>query len=129
MTNYGELVHSESYKGGMIRLYIDPSDISVHGSFSNGDDAEDKRIEADIMQDFDNGNTWAWCDVTVTYEINGIEMGCDHSSGCNYTDLDQFIQEGGYYQDMIEVAYDEAVEACKPMIAWFGQQLTDAKEG
>lgn len=74
--------------------------VPVKGNaIASGDSEEDARVEKSIINDFNNGNPWAWCTVKVTAKWNGFEayeyLGC-----CSYQDEDDFKRPGGYYDDM-----------------------------
>jgi len=81
-------------------LSVEESDIPVRGNaLSSGDDKEDERVENEIIARLDDGDAWAWADVTVVCYWNGF-TGTDSLGGCCYTDEADFRQPGGYFDDM-----------------------------
>jgi hypothetical protein len=46
---------------------------------------------------------WGWCQVTVTVRLGPLE-GESHMGGCSYESDDDFIQNSGYYNDMVSDA-------------------------
>ena len=74
-------------------------DISVHGNCSAVDDETDRAVENWIARELDNGNPWAWCFVTVEYQLAGFvgrtTIGC-----CSFPNEQAFKEPGSYYDDM-----------------------------
>ena len=100
-----QLVHTE--KDGVVtyRLYVAEEDIPVRGNaMASGDDDLDKDVEDGIIERLNDGDMWAWCQVVVKAEVNGI-TGQDSFGCCSYKDTSDFIQPGGYYDDMKKGAY------------------------
>lgn len=58
------------------------------------------------------GNEWAWCMVEVRCKY-GSWSNKDYLGGCNYHSKEDFMQEGGCYQDMKQQAYDSMIEDIK----------------
>lgn len=83
------------------------------GNFASGDDEEDAAHVARMRQELENGNLWAWCYVKVTAtwtDKDHVEhTGYDSMSGCNYWSRANFVQPGGTYDDMKQVAYDDLI--------------------
>jgi hypothetical protein len=61
-----------------------------------------------VINQYNNGNEWAWCCVKVTAEYKGIK-GSDYLGGCSYNSKEDFMSDG-YYADMKIQAYDELVK-------------------
>jgi hypothetical protein len=92
-------------------LDIEPEDIPVRGNaMASGDDAVDRRAERWVNRQLRAGNQWAWCSVTVTAS-RGEHEGHDHLGACSYRDTQQFIEPGGYYEDLKDEAYRELLKA------------------
>jgi hypothetical protein len=63
--------------------------------FATGDDAADAELVAKI----ENG-TYAWFCAKVTASRNDVELAVDYLGCCCYESYREFIEIGGYYQDM-----------------------------
>ena len=91
------------------RIEIEQDDITVCGNaIAYGDDATDKKIEYEIIERLDNGDTWAWCIVCVVAEAGGIE-GRAYLGACSYKDEEDFRADG-YYEQMQEEAKEDLME-------------------
>ncbi len=83
-----------------IEIDIEQDDTRVRGNaMASGDDAFDKKVEDEIIERLDAGDTWAWAQVTVRIEFCG-HCAEDYLGGCSYADELDF-KRGGYYIDMI----------------------------
>ena len=92
--------NTETINGVTFTLEIEPEDLEIRGNaLASGDDAEDREAEDSIIAQLESGNLWAWCSVKVTATAGGVE-GVDYLGGCSYRDTAEFIQPGGYYDDM-----------------------------
>lgn len=84
------------------------NDISPEDSFSNPEDV------AFVRQQIDNDNVWGWCQTHVIakwVDEDGEEFtGDDYLGGCSYRSREDFMQPGGYYDDMKSEAYDRLVK-------------------
>lgn len=81
-------------------LEVEMDNFPVRGNaIASGDDAEDKRVEDEILSRLNCGDIWAWGTVKVTALWNGFE-GVDYLGGCSYRDEEDFKQPGGYFEDM-----------------------------
>ena len=91
------------------RIEIEQDHIPVRGNaIASGDDATDKKIEDEIIERLDNGDTWAWCSVCVVAEAGGVE-GRAYLGACSYKDEADF-RAGGYYEQMQAEAKDDLLE-------------------
>jgi hypothetical protein len=53
-------------------VYIDPEDISIRGNvLASGDEEEDRKAEAWVIDQLDAGNEYAWCIARVTASARG----------------------------------------------------------
>jgi hypothetical protein len=102
----GQLMHTETAGAVTYRLYIEAEDIPVRGNaMASGDDALDKKVEDEILERLDSGDIWAWAHVTVEASA-GEFTGEDTLGGCCYRDAAEFMQPGGYYEDMKSEAFN-----------------------
>lgn len=90
------------------QIHIEVDDIEVRGNaVSSGDEAYDRRVEDEILQRLEDGDTWAWAAITVTAHLEGLEVhGADHLGACSYASEEQF-RECPYFADMCEAALDD----------------------
>jgi hypothetical protein len=104
-----ELVHTQTDGDITYCLFIDEEHIPVKGNaIVSGDDKEDAKVERSILRQLRNGNLWAWCTVKVEARHNdhpGVE-GHDYLGACSYKSTKDFIQPGGYWDDMKSEAKD-----------------------
>lgn len=82
-----------------------PEDSSPEGHFSTGDDERDRKICAEIREKAE-WNSWAWCCIKVTASWRG-HSASDYLGGCCYDSKEEFVSEGGYYDDMVDRALEE----------------------
>ena len=81
--------------------------IPVRGNaIYSGDDAFDRKVEDEIISRINNGDVWAWASVEVKVTWETFEAS-DYSGCCMYDDENDFIQNSGYYDDMVEFALDD----------------------
>jgi hypothetical protein len=87
-----------------------PEYVDVRGNaMCSGDDDYDRQVEDSIIEDFNNGNEWAWCTVRVTASIPGLDYveGDDYLGCCSYKNERDFVENSCYYEDMKEAAKDQ----------------------
>ena len=96
-----------------VMLEIRESDVPIRGNaMVSGNSKYDRKVENEIIERLDNGDIYAWFDakVTVEIEVNGVKFeGYDILGACSYTGLKQFLESGGYYDDMVQTALDNAL--------------------
>jgi hypothetical protein len=84
-----------------VRIILHPEDLGELHSERGG---IDKDCIANISKELD-WNPWAWCQVEVKLSLDGLSasayLGC-----CSYEGEDDF-KRSGYYEQMVEEAYDE----------------------
>ncbi len=98
-------------------LEADFDDLPVRGNaLASGDDAEDKRVEDEIIERLNNGDVWAWASVKVTARWKGLE-GTNYLGGCSYVDEKDFKSPGGYYEDMKAEALADLKDTIKKLQA------------
>ena len=54
----------------------------------------------DIEQQIETGNMYAWCTMKVKCKFMGLTA-TDYLGCCNYKSQQDFIDNSGYYQDMV----------------------------
>lgn len=87
-----------------IRVTAYPEDIPVKGNaLCSGDEDFDQQVEAEILERLEQDDVWAWATVCVSAEWEGLKeteyLGC-----CCYANEEEFRQEGGYFDDMVQEA-------------------------
>jgi hypothetical protein len=79
-------------------------DIPVRGNVCDtGDEELDKKMEAEVLNQLQRGNLWAWCTVRVVASFDG-ETGDDYLGCCSYKNEEEFKHGDGYYPQMQEEA-------------------------
>lgn len=58
-----------------------------------------------VREDYDSGNEWAWCQVSVCAHLNGFE-GFAFLGGCSYRSEEEF-RSSDYFTDMCDEAYED----------------------
>jgi hypothetical protein len=82
-----------------------PEDSPPEGHFASGDDEFDRKICAEIREKAE-WNSWAWCCIKVTVSWRG-HSASDYLGACSYDSKEEFVSEGGYYDDMVDRALEE----------------------
>lgn len=96
-----------------------PEDLEIRGNvLASGDKQADLDAENEVIEQLNNGNEWAWCRVQVVAYIPGIELeGVDFLGGCSYRSREEFMQPGGYYDDMKEIAKEDLLKQIQELQA------------
>jgi hypothetical protein len=90
-----------------INLEVDYDDTPVRGNLVCSDEPElDKRDEDEVFRRLGRGDVWAWALVKVTAKWNGFRA-VTYLGGCTYDNEEQFMESGGYYEDMIDEALED----------------------
>lgn len=90
-----------------ITIIAEVDDIPVRGNaMASGDDIYDKEVEDEIISRLNNGDVWAWANVTITASWSGL-YGSDNLGGCSYKNEDDFINSGHYYDSMVDAAVND----------------------
>ena len=71
------------------------------------DEFDEDGIKA-VEQAIENNYQWGWCSVHVTAKYSGL-VGEDWLGGCSYKSEQDFIDNSGYYQDMMDTALQDLV--------------------
>jgi len=85
-----------------VRFTVDaePEDlVTPEESFATGDAEDDRRLAREIRASVRAGNTWAWCQITVTAQWMGFR-GRSILGGCSCESEAEFCQGGGSFDDM-----------------------------
>lgn len=86
-------------------LEADWEEDSPEGHFEDPDDI------AFVRQQIENGNVWGWCSTHVIAKWTDAEgneyHGDAYLGGCSYRNRRDFMEPGGYYDDMKQEAYDD----------------------
>ena len=95
------LIHTEKAAGFLIRVYALPEIMDPRDAFEEGDPTI-----ADIT-----AGLCDWFVAKVTASRRGIELAADYLGACAYVDAINFIEPGGYFDDMRSLVIEEAQEA------------------
>lgn len=91
-------------------LSCEPEETPVKGNFATGDDAEDRRMEQQILADLRQGNEWAWCHAKVTASVrldNNERVEVSTYLGCCSYDSEAQFKADPYYSDMCAEALEQ----------------------
>lgn len=99
---YWEIANVEAKDGFEIVLSTTPEDMPP-----DWDETEEQRAET--LRNIENG-TWVYFIARVEACKEGIALGTSYLGGCCYESVKQFVKEGGYYEDMVHEAMQEAQE-------------------
>ena len=94
-----------------ITIEIEQCDMPVRGNAIASDDAElDRKVEDEILERLDRGDTWAWCEIRVcaTMRAMGGNVSAVSSwlGGCSYASEKDFREAGDYFEDLKREAID-----------------------
>lgn len=107
-------------------ISLAPEDDGPEGYFASGDDEQDAETCADIREQVEQGNDWAWCLVCVRATF-GEFAGVAYLSACSYASEEDFKQ-GGYYEQMQEEALEDMtnnMDAARDTITEWGGLAND----
>jgi hypothetical protein len=65
-----------------------------------------RRFVAAVDEMIEKHGLWGWCEVTVTVRLGPLK-GEAQLGGCSYESDDDFVQNSGYYNDMVNEAIAE----------------------
>lgn len=93
-------------------VWAEPEDTPVEGAFATGEDELDRELEEKIKRELEAGNEWAWCVAVVQASWTDPESGNtftgeEYLGACSYDSEEDFKQEGGYYEQMKDEAYED----------------------
>jgi len=83
----------------------EPEYIPIEGNcMDSGDKDYDKKCEQEIINDLVY-NEYAWFCAKVVVSFSGIESEAEYLRCCSYKDKNDFINNSGYYDDMVSTAH------------------------
>jgi hypothetical protein len=98
---YEELVHTLEKDGFKIDLYF-------LQEYEEPDwDFETEEEKQELLEDINCGNLLWFC-AKVTASKKGIELAKDYLGGCCYKSVRDFVENSGYFDDMVETVITEA---------------------
>ena len=93
--------YTRRYHDKVVVMNVNYSDIPVRGNLVvTEDDERDRQLEDSVIARLDDGDIWAWADVEIYVEIDGVKSESEYIGGCSYVDAEDFIK-CGYYEDMV----------------------------
>lgn len=95
---YWQTIHAETRDGFEIVLSVAPETDDPRDHFD--DDGETAQAIAD--------GRYEWFMARVEARRDGVTLGTDYVGGCCYESACNFIDESGYYADMVDEAISEA---------------------
>lgn len=100
-------INTESKDGFDIVFSVTWEDMSPADHFESDD-------LPTLIADIESGNL-QWCIARVQAFKNGIELASDYLGGCCYKSYSDFVDENGYYTDMVQTVISEAKETIKAL--------------
>ena len=111
MSTYWETIHEEEHNGFLIVTSITHEDTHPRDSFD-----ETPEDMAEICRKIDQG-ILTWFVARVQAFRHGVLLGTDYLGGNLYENPQDFIKEGGYYEDMVNAATTEAANTIELLAA------------
>jgi hypothetical protein len=106
--------------GIVYTVEAEAEDAPIEGNASAIDEETDRETEEWIRSQLDAGNEWAWATVKVTASFPGLEIeGVAYLGCCSYRSREDFMEPGGYYDDLKDEAKEDLlrqVEALRAVI-------------
>lgn len=99
-----------------------PEFVAPEGNASAIGPVADKKIVSRIYRQLNCGNEWAWCIIRVVARWGQFE-GEDQLGCCSYESKHDFMQKGGYFDDMKAVALQRLNEAVAEAADLIGGRL------
>jgi hypothetical protein len=106
---YWETIHTENREGFEIRFSVAPEDTHPRDCFD-----ETPEDMAEMLEKIDRG-FYCWFIAKVSVYRLGLELGADYLGGNLYEKEKDFLVEGGYFDDMVHVALQQAKEKIKEL--------------
>jgi hypothetical protein len=106
-----ETIHTEDTQGFHIVCSVTPEDVHPRDLF----DYEEEELQ-ELCRKIDDG-IYVYFAVRVDAYKNGILLGSDFLGACLYESYSGFIEESGYYSDMVDNAVKEAKDALEMLYA------------
>jgi hypothetical protein len=102
-----QTIHTFTKDGFDIRFAVIPE--MTHPNDHFDDDGETAQAIAD--------GDYEWFIACVTASKNGVELAEEYLGGCCYATFDAFMDENGYFDDMVETAIDVAKQTIDDLAA------------
>jgi len=80
--------------------------LPIRGNCSAVDPITDAATEELILKQLKRGNDWAWCTVHISVEWKGF-FGHSYLGCCSYKSEKDFVENSGYYADMVQEALSD----------------------
>ena len=96
-------------KNVSVEVTAEEEDMPIRGNACAIDEETDKAMEDRIIADYNSGNIWAWCCVKVTVSTAYFK-GVSYLGGCSYESGKDFVENSGYYQDMVDEALSDMAD-------------------
>lgn len=95
----------------IIRVEAHPEEISIDEYAKTLDNPQE--ANKDIRERRKRNRQWGWCmvQVTVQKKLHPDIAGTEHMGCCSYENKQDFIENSGYYEDMLKEALDGANRA------------------
>lgn len=100
--SYFETIKTDTVEGFDITFAVAPEDSAPDWDFETVEERDE------LLRKIENGDL-DWFVARVTASKNGIELASDYLGGCCYESVDEFIDDG-YYFDMVQNVITEARE-------------------
>jgi hypothetical protein len=86
-----------------IKFKAEPEHCVIRDHFDSGEPELDLKTEQDILDRLNDGDGYAWFCARVSVSYGEIT---EHTylGGCSYKDEKDFVENSGYYDDMVEEA-------------------------
>jgi hypothetical protein len=105
-----ETMHEKEQDGFTIRLSVTSESHTIDLDF------ETEQDRLDLLEKIDNG-TLVYFIARVEAIKCGLVLATDYLGGCCYESVQAFVDEGGYYQDMVDAVILEAGERIEELSA------------
>jgi hypothetical protein len=100
-----------------IEIFVEVDHCPIRGNASaSGNDEYDKKVEDEIIARLNDGDVWAWASVEVCVYYDEISRS-DYLGCCTYKNEKDFIENSGYYDDMVESALEELNDLLQDIIS------------
>lgn len=103
------LINTEIREGFTVKFFAEDEYMTLDQMHVEADDI------AEISAQLDNGDLVLFS-AKVTASRNGIELASAYLGGCIYKDEQEFVNNSGYYGDMVEAVIEDAKQAIEDLI-------------
>lgn len=105
---------AELRRRASIALTHEDADTSYKDAYDHGKTEDDRKSIAWIKEQLDDGNPWAWCDVTITASLHGLH-GQSSLSQCSYESRHAF-KSCPYYDELVGEALEDLAMAFEKLV-------------